>query len=135
MHGLVLAGESQRIERDVLALAATNSVTGLGAEFIGRAYGGGLLKLEPREAGRLPVPEIALVSRHAQSLKRRCFPMLGRCLPGERTEMCVAKSTLHSGSTPWSGKTASLPSVVPTTDSFSGVVYGQGDDYDATTGR
>lgn len=69
MHGLVLAGESQRLERDVLALAATNSVTGLGAEFIGRAYGGGLLKLEPREAGRLPVPAIDLVSRHEQSLK------------------------------------------------------------------
>lgn len=69
VHGLVLAGEAQRIDRDVLALAATNSVTGLGAEFIGRAYGGGLLKLEPREAGRLPVPEIALISRHERSLK------------------------------------------------------------------
>ena len=41
---------------ELLPLAALNSITLLGAETVGRAYGGGMLKLEPREADVLPVP-------------------------------------------------------------------------------
>ena len=52
-----------------MALAAANSVTALGAELVGRSYGGGLLKLEPREAARLPVPSTGLVARRARALK------------------------------------------------------------------
>ena len=33
-----------------------NTVTLLGAEVFGRSYGGGVLKMEPREAAVLPVP-------------------------------------------------------------------------------
>jgi len=38
-----------------------NSVTLLGAELVGRSYGGGILKVEPKEADRLPVPSAALL--------------------------------------------------------------------------
>ena len=42
---------------DLLPLASLNSMTLVGAETVGRAYGGGMLKLEPKEADRLPVPD------------------------------------------------------------------------------
>jgi hypothetical protein len=40
-----------------------NSATLLSCELTGRSYGGGVLKLEPREADHLLVPEITLVRR------------------------------------------------------------------------
>src|SRR6202021_2546196 len=42
--------------RLALPLLALNSLTMLGAEVMGRSYGGGILKMEPREAASLPVP-------------------------------------------------------------------------------
>ena len=56
VYGVRLPPERQRLGRGVLPLACLNSVTLLGAELVGRAHGGGLLKMEPREADRLPVP-------------------------------------------------------------------------------
>lgn len=41
-----------------LAVGFYNSLTLLSAELVGRSYGGGLLKLEPTEAGRLLVPHL-----------------------------------------------------------------------------
>lgn len=70
VHGLVLAPETEGIPPLLLALAAHNSATALGAEFTGRAYGGGLLKLEPREARDLPVPTLDAVRRAAGPLER-----------------------------------------------------------------
>lgn len=46
---------------DLLSVAALNSMTLLGAETVGRAYGGGMLKIEPREADLLPVPSPEVV--------------------------------------------------------------------------
>ena len=43
-------------------LAALNTVTSLSAETVGRAYGGGMLKIEPKEADRLPVPTPAVLA-------------------------------------------------------------------------
>ncbi len=68
VHGIYLDPGLRQLGRQLLPLAALNSVTMLGAEIVGRAYGGGILKLEPREADRLPVPSPALVSEHARRL-------------------------------------------------------------------
>jgi hypothetical protein len=67
VHGLYLREGVRRLGQDLLPLAALNSLTMLGAEMVGRAYGGGILKLEPREADVLPVPAPTLV----ETMRRR----------------------------------------------------------------
>jgi methylase of polypeptide subunit release factors len=56
VHGVYLRPGYVKLGLDLLPLAALNSMTLLGAEVVGRAYGGGMLKLEPKEADKLPVP-------------------------------------------------------------------------------
>ena len=68
VHGLICHRE-RVLGRELLPLAAMNSITALGAEMVGRSYGGGVLKLEPREAARLPVPSPELVRSHAAELR------------------------------------------------------------------
>lgn len=51
-------------------VAFYNSATLLSCERIGRSYGGGVLKLEPREADRILVPSAKLVTRHKSPLLR-----------------------------------------------------------------
>jgi adenine-specific DNA methylase len=67
VHGLYLTEENQPL-RHALAVASLNSATLLGAELVGRAYGGGILKLEPGEAMNLPLPSPKLVAKHADEL-------------------------------------------------------------------
>ncbi len=68
VHGLYLRPGLKATGMDLLPLAALNSVTLLGAETVGRAYGGGLLKLEPKEADRLPVPSPAILEEVRSAL-------------------------------------------------------------------
>lgn len=65
VHGIYLRPELRKDGMDLLPIASLNSVTLLGAETVGRAYGGGMLKIEPREADQLPVPapELARTER------------------------------------------------------------------------
>lgn len=86
VHGVYLAGEYRELARDVLPVASLNSVTLLSAELVGRSYGGGILKIEPREADRwwMPAPSL-LTERRAQlvALKPRVQRLLqGRNLAG-----------------------------------------------------
>jgi hypothetical protein len=68
VHGVALLPAVRALGRAVLPLAALNSVTMLSAEIVGRAYGGGLLKLEPGEAARLLVPTPTTVERARPAL-------------------------------------------------------------------
>lgn len=70
VHGVYLRGDLRQLGMNLLPLASLNSVTLLGAETVGRAYGGGMLKIEPREADVLPVPSPELVRRNAEQLRQ-----------------------------------------------------------------
>lgn len=68
VHGVYLADEHRDIARDVLPVASLNSLTLLSAELSGRSYGGGILKIEPREADRWWMPSPAVLAEHRDEL-------------------------------------------------------------------
>ena len=87
VHGVYLRPELRRLGIDLLPLGALTSMTLLGAETVGRAYGGGMLKLEPKEADRLPVPEPEVL-RQAQTALAAIRPQVAAALgrPGGLAE-------------------------------------------------
>ena len=70
MHGVRLKPHTKNVARDALPLLVLNSLTMLGAEIYGRSYGGGILKMEPREASTLPVPSLAHLEKAWERLRR-----------------------------------------------------------------
>ena len=69
VHGVYLHDEHADLGRELLPLASLNSVTLLHAEMVGRAYGGGILKIEPKEADVWAMPSPALVLARAEALR------------------------------------------------------------------
>jgi adenine-specific DNA-methyltransferase len=69
VHGVYLREAERQIGRELLSLASLNSATLMHAEVVGRAYGGGILKLEPKEADLWAVPSAALVRSRAAALR------------------------------------------------------------------
>jgi hypothetical protein len=69
VHGVYLADDLRDVGRELLPLASLNSVTMLNAEMVGRSYGGGILKMEPREADVWAMPSPALVAARASGLR------------------------------------------------------------------
>ncbi|MBN8424992.1 N-6 DNA methylase [Microbacterium esteraromaticum] len=89
VHGVYLKPELRGAGADLLPLASLNSVTLLNAEMVGRAYGGGILKIEPREADRWAMPTPALIAEHADRL-RAAKPQVARMLRSGRLHDAVA---------------------------------------------
>lgn len=85
VHGVYLLDEHRALGRELLPLASLTSMTLVGAETVGRSYGGGMLKLEPREANRLPVPSPKLVEESRDSLLA-VRPQMARLLRSGRLE-------------------------------------------------
>ena len=69
MHGVRFSLDVPKSVREGLPLIALNSVTLLGAEVFGRSYGGGILKMEPREAANLPVPKLDVLEEAWSKLR------------------------------------------------------------------
>lgn len=69
VHGVYLRDAVRDLGRELLPLASLNSVTLLNAETVGRAYGGGILKIEPKEADVWAMPSFSLVERRASELR------------------------------------------------------------------
>ncbi|WP_199789458.1 hypothetical protein [Sorangium cellulosum] len=69
IHGVTLKRDRRELGADLLPLAVLNSATLLGAELVGRSYGGGLLKVEPKEADRLPMPSPAALDAAGGALR------------------------------------------------------------------
>ena len=68
VHGVYLDAKYRDMGMELLPLASLNSVTLLHAEIAGRAYGGGILKIEPKEADRWAMPSPLLVSKNEDAL-------------------------------------------------------------------
>jgi len=99
IHGVYLNPELRGLGQ-ILPIASVNSLTLLSAEIAGRAYGGGMLKLEPGEADSWLVPAASLVERARDDL-RIAAPEIRRLLGGShllKAAAIVDEVLLQNGS-------------------------------------
>lgn len=69
VHGVYLKNDVRELGRELLPIASLNSITLLNAEMVGRTYGGGILKLEPREADIWAMPSADHIRNNADDLR------------------------------------------------------------------
>jgi adenine-specific DNA-methyltransferase len=69
VHGVFVKEDLIELAQELLPVAAVNSMTMLSGELVGRAYGGGLLKVEPSEADKWLMPSPTLVRGHVDELR------------------------------------------------------------------
>jgi adenine-specific DNA methylase len=69
VYGISLHQNRKTFGRKWMPMLFANSVSALSAEIEGRSYGGGLLKIEPREADRIIVPSLAVVADVLEELR------------------------------------------------------------------
>lgn len=86
VHGVYAHTGLKELAKSMLPLASINSMTLVGAETVGRAYGGGMLKIEPREADRLPMPGPELVASVADQLDAIRPQVGGKLRSGKLTD-------------------------------------------------
>jgi adenine-specific DNA-methyltransferase len=79
IHGIKFNEDRRQLAMDLLPMASLNSVTLLASELTGRAYGGGILKLEPKEADSLHVPSLKTIEA-AEGDLRALRPQLAKDL-------------------------------------------------------
>ncbi|MFP5021176.1 HsdM family class I SAM-dependent methyltransferase [Pseudonocardia phyllosphaerae] len=89
VHGLYLSPDLRALGTSLLPLASLTSMTLVGAETVGRSYGGGMLKLEPKEADQLPVPHPDVV-RAAQPALERVRPKIASLLANKSGVVAAA---------------------------------------------
>ena len=87
MHGVRLREGAPSDARAALPLLCLNSVTMLGAEIHGRSYGGGVLKMEPREAAVLPLPNFEVLGKAWNELRPLKEKLEWRLKAGQWTEV------------------------------------------------
>lgn len=88
LYGVRLNEDVRELGRGWLPLASLNTISLLGGEMVGRAYGGGMLKHEPKEADLMPVPSAAIVAAASDDLEA-IRPQVGRMLRAGKTQDAI----------------------------------------------
>ncbi|MFT3944047.1 MAG: N-6 DNA methylase [Ancrocorticia sp.] len=99
IHGVYLQDGVTELGRELLPLASLNSATLLHAEVTGRSYGGGILKLEPREASVWMMPSAALVASKADALRSIRSTVSAKLAQGKLLEAVTCVDEVLFGST------------------------------------
>lgn len=93
VYGINLHRNRKLLGRKALPRLFFNSVSALSSEIEGRSYGGGLLKVEPREADRILVPSLSLAADLVDELER-IRPVNASLQQSEYAHFCEAMDRL-----------------------------------------
>lgn len=87
IHRLYFRDRTTRLQFKLTALAIISTPGQLAAEMLGRSYSGGVLKLEPSDAARMPIPGYARGQAHEVE---RAWVRINRLLRGGAYDSAVA---------------------------------------------